>query len=362
MTYQTSTTPVLNPIHPSILPKLDQTFVDLYNKNFAQIPPRPPILTSLREIYSTQYAFATGPSSECAEEYDVEVDAWSRYPGKIPLRIYVPHGTSPSTGWPVHLDFHGGGWGLGDLRTEAHILKHICIEASVLVIDVDYRLIPEFPFPTAIYDCFEVLKLAHGSSDFTLRHGIDPQSISIGGLSAGANIALILGHLARDHKPSIPLKATIAGTPVLSDISGLDDPKESPFPSMSEMALAPTLNWMRLKWFDNLKRSSLAGPGTPQRQQQEEDISWFRDAFTAPDYRHLTGSTFIGTAGCDPLRDEGEAYGKLLLKNDNHAIIKRYDGVPHPFQHMDAVLPQAKEFIEDCCHYIKQAHYGNTNI
>ncbi|KAK5074261.1 hypothetical protein LTR64_006595 [Lithohypha guttulata] len=345
---------------PILLPKLDQTFVDLYNRNFARIPPRTPVLTSLRRVYSTQYAFATGPSPECAEEYDVEADAWRRYPGKILLRIYVPRGTPPSTGWPVHLDFHGGGWGLGDLQTEAHILRHVCTEASVVVIDVEYRLIPELPFPTAIYDCFEVLKLVHDSPDFTSRHGIDARSISIGGLSAGANIALILGHLARDHDPSIPLRATITGTPVLSDISGLDDPKASPFASMSEMALAPTLNWTRLKWFDNLKTSSLAASGTPQRQQQEEDISWFRDAFTAPDYRHLTGLTFVGTAGCDPLRDEGEAYGKLLLENDNCVIIKRYDGVPHPFQHMDAVLPQAKEFIEDCCRYIKQAHYGDT--
>lgn len=347
----------VNPIHPSILPKLDPAFIELYNKNLAHNPPRAPDLALLRRIYSTQYSYATAPAPECAREYEVEVDGWERYPGKIKIRIYIPEGTPPSCGWPVHIDFHGGGWGLGDLQTEAHILRHICVNAAAAVIDVDYRLIPEYPFPTAIYDCFEVLKLAYTSPAFAAEHNIDPRSISMGGLSAGANIALILNHLARDHDPSIPVKAVVAGTPVLSDISQLSDPSQSPYPSMSEMALAPTLNWQRLKWFDNLKTSSLAAEGTSERQQQQADISWFRDAFTAPNYKDLATLTWIGTAGCDPLRDEGEAYGNLLRENGNQVDVKRFDNVPHPFQHMDAVLSQARDFIGDCCAVIKQAHY-----
>lgn len=348
----------VNPIHPTILPKLDPAFVELYNKNLAHIPPRAPDLALLRKIYSTQYSYATAPSPACGKENEIEIDGWQRYPGKIKLRIYIPPGKAPASGWPVHLDFHGGGWGLGDLETEAHILRHICVSAAAAVIDVDYRLIPEFPFPTAIYDCFEALKAVYLSPVFASQHNLNPRSISMGGLSAGANIALILNHLARDHDPPAQIKAVIAGTPVLADISKLSNPSESPYPSVSEMALAPTLNWQRLKWFDNLKTSSLAATGTPEREQQEQDISWFRDAFTATNYRNLADLTWIGTAGCDPLRDEGEAYAALLQQNGNKVILKRYDGVPHPFQHMDAVLSQANEFIKDVSSVVKVAHSG----
>lgn len=244
------------------------------------------------------------------------------------------------------------GWGLGDLETEAHICRHICTKASCVVVDVDYRLIPEHPFPTAIYDCFTVLK--HIISE-PKRYNINPSILTLGGLSAGANIALIINHLARDHSPQIPIRAVIAGTPVLADISSITSPDQSPYPSMVENANAPTLNWMRLKWFDNLKSSSLAAHDTPERAQQEKDISWFRDAFTAPNYKNLADLTFIGTAACDPLRSEGEAYGKLLSENGNRVVVKRYPGVPHPFQHMDAILPQAKEFIDDACAYIRNS-------
>lgn len=107
-----------NPIHPDVLPKLDPAFVRMYNERLAHIPPRAPDLALLRKVYSTQYSYAYAPAPECAKEYEEEIDGWKRYPGKIKIRIYVPHGEAPSSGWPVHVDFHGGG-------KQTHILKSL---------------------------------------------------------------------------------------------------------------------------------------------------------------------------------------------------------------------------------------------
>jgi acetyl esterase/lipase len=60
----------------------------------------------------------------------------------------------------VHLNFHGGGWVIGGLNSEAAWCRSICNESSIIVIDVDYRLAPEFPFPVAIYDCWTAVKWA----------------------------------------------------------------------------------------------------------------------------------------------------------------------------------------------------------
>ena len=64
------------------------------------------------------------------------------------------------------------GWGLGDLDTEAHICKHICVKANVCVIDVAYRLVPEHAFPLGIQDSFAALQYlsAHGADKFNIDY------------------------------------------------------------------------------------------------------------------------------------------------------------------------------------------------
>jgi acetyl esterase/lipase len=102
---------------------------------------------------------------------------------------------------------------------------------------------------------------------------------------------------------------------------------------MQEMEHAPTLNWARLKWFDNLKWQSIAPEG-PARDEQLAAVKWYANALQAPDFTRLP-KTVIYTAGCDPLRDEGEAYARKLIEGGNEVIQKRFAGVPHPFMHMD---------------------------
>ena len=34
----------------------------------------------------------------------------------------------------------------------------MCNKANIKIIDVDYRMGPEFKFPTAIYDCWDAVK------------------------------------------------------------------------------------------------------------------------------------------------------------------------------------------------------------
>lgn len=197
------------------------------------------------------------------------------------------------------------------------------------MIDVDYRLVPEFAFPIGVQDSFAALQhiFAKGADRFK----IDPTRISLGGVSAGANIALVCAHLARDDK--IPLKLVAVGTPVIDDISKYKSAADAPWESMHQMEHAPTLNWARLKWFDNLKWQSIAAEG-PAREAQLAAVKWYANILLAPDFTNLP-KTIIYTAGCDPLRDEGEAYAHKLIEGGNEVIQKRFAGVPHPFMHMD---------------------------
>jgi acetyl esterase/lipase len=316
----------LQPLHPSVAPHLDPTFADLYNEHVANTPNRPIDLALLRSKYSVLYSYGQAPGPEVGRVYDSTVEGHDG--AELAVRVYEP-ATKPVGGvWPVHVDYHGGGWGLGDLDTEAHICRHICAKAEVVVIDVAYRLVPENIFHIGILDSFAALKAIYENA---AKFNGEKESISIGGVSAGGTIALILAHLARDA--NIPLKLVATGTPTADDLSKYSSPTESPYPSMTYYEFAPTLNWARLKWFDDLKWSTLS-KDPEERKKQAEEIGWYRDIFLAPDMKNLP-KTLIYTGGCDPLRDEGEAYGRKLVEHGNEVSFKRFPGVPHPFMHMD---------------------------
>ncbi|TPX13008.1 uncharacterized protein E0L32_006653 [Thyridium curvatum] len=339
----------LQPIHPSMKGKLDPAFEKLYNDNVANTPLKPIDLSILRSKYSVLYSYGTGPAPEVARQYDTQITTHEGV--TLDIRVYEPDTTAGP--WPVHIDFHGGGWGLGDLDTESHICKHICKEAGVAVIDVAYRLVPENAYPCGVTDSFAALKYVYekGAREFK----IDPRRISIGGVSAGGFISLALGHLARDA--GIPLRLIAVGTPVVDDLSQYASAADSPFPSMRENEHAPTLNWARLAWFDKLKWSSLGSTPEEVAKRRARVPPLFFNLFRADSFSDLP-KTLIYTAGADPLRDEGEAYGMKLIAHGNEVTMKRFPGVPHPFMHMDKDLWQAKDFILQTAAAIRAALHG----
>ena len=54
--------------------------------------------------------------------------------------------------------YHGGGFCLGGLESESLFCRKVVTELDCVVIDVDYRLAPEHPFPTPVHDAYDALK------------------------------------------------------------------------------------------------------------------------------------------------------------------------------------------------------------
>ena len=72
--------------------------------------------------------------------------------GTIGLRIYTPAAASDGAALPAVLQYHGGGFVLGNLDTHESIARYYCAHAGAVVISVDYRLAPEHRFPTQVED------------------------------------------------------------------------------------------------------------------------------------------------------------------------------------------------------------------
>ncbi|KAJ9504360.1 hypothetical protein LTR99_005707 [Exophiala xenobiotica] len=350
---QTSITPSRNPLHPSVIEQLDPAFVKLYNTYIANGPPMSTDLNVVRQNFSALYSYASAPATGVGGIGETQVPGWDKYPGDVNVRVYVPPGEEPGQRkvWPVHFNFHGGGWAVGDLETDAHLCHHICASVPCCVIDIEYRLIPEYPFPIGIMDGMSAVAHILGNHK---TFSIDPDNITLGGESSGATIALILNHLYRDAGFGDKVKGVIVGTPTISDVRKYATPEMSPWPSMREAEFAPLLNWEKLKWFDTFKWISLSSQHLTKPKEQKRDMSWFADAMNAPDFKDLAPLTYLATADVDPLRDEAEAYAKKIEEAGNKVTVRRFKGVPHHFMHMDRLLLQGREYVQDVIAHVRQ--------
>lgn len=100
--------------------------------------------------------------------------------------LFAP--TAPSTHQrPLLLYLHGGGWCFGSINSCARFCATLAKEADICVAALNYRLSPAYSYPLPLNDCqwaFAYLK-KHAA-----EWGCDSTLVSVGGDSAGGNLAL----------------------------------------------------------------------------------------------------------------------------------------------------------------------------
>lgn len=131
------------------------------------------------------------PGPEPAETTEREIPVAG---GRIRVRLYRPAAKGPL---PLYVFLHGGGWCFGTLDERDPRCRTIAAGAACLVASVDYRLAPEFPYPTAPEDCYAALGWLVEHAD---ELGLDPARVAIGGESAGANLAAAVCLMARERQ------------------------------------------------------------------------------------------------------------------------------------------------------------------
>ncbi|RKU44097.1 hypothetical protein DL546_001215 [Coniochaeta pulveracea] len=340
---RTDTVPAANPtddIEPHILSKLDPDFIQYYVDVLSKVPPAQAVSIQQVRAHPERFRAAIALDSsgfERVRDYAVT----SEDGAEIPVRVYHPdpekHGSGP---YPVHLNFHGR-------ATQAYHLE-ICLSmrdnAGVVVVDVNYRHCPEVIWGKCVQDGMAALNWARSSATIL---NLNPDSISIGGVSAGGHISFILQHMARDA--GLPLKLCMASVPPSTDGLGYKYYTDSPFPSFHEFYRGPILPWARISWFG---AHCMPPDKLPELRAMWPD--WWFAPIRAPDWKGLCDA-FIRTAECDPLRDEGEAYGMKLVAGGNKVTIKRYLGCPHTFMYLP-FMKQKEVYDQDAIEALRTAH------
>ena len=116
---------------------------------------------------------------------------------------------------PVVFEFHGGGFVLGDARKDDTLREVIKDALDINVVGVNYRKAPEYPYPAAVEDAYDVIKYFY---DNAKRLQIDKEHFITLGFSAGATLATVMAILASE-KNEFQLAGQVLHYPYLDAVT-----------------------------------------------------------------------------------------------------------------------------------------------
>jgi len=262
-----------------------------------------------RDNYEKLSRYQGGTPVSMARTEDRLVPSSSRKMG-IPIRIYWP----TLQHLPLLMYFHGGGWSRGSLNTHDALCRRIAKEAKCIVVSVDYRLAPEFPYPAAIEDAEIIYTWCQQNASAL---GAMPHKIAIGGDSAGGTISAALTSLLIENSVILPN-----------------------FQLLIYPSLDLTFKHESVKLFGDgffLTKRALDYYATnyaPKNNLKD----WRISPLFYKKYDKLPPAIIL-TADCDPIRDDGMTYGKKILQAGGRVAQKNVPGVIHAFMQMVETFP-----------------------
>lgn len=267
------------------------------------------------------------PAAALARVQDLQIPA--RDGASLHARLYANSASNSTAQLPVLLYFHGGGFVIGSVNSHDVLCRELARLSGVAVLSLDYRLAPEHPFPIPVNDAWDTLLwLTHHASEL----GLDSQRISVGGDSAGGNLAAVCALLARDAGLKLTLQLLF-------------------YP-----ACAPgTVGRVRYNQGLLLDQASMAYFDHHYRQGgilATDD--WRAAPLLAPSHRDLA-PVWMGLAQCDPLTEEGMAYAQRLMAQGVPTQVQLYRGVTHEFIKMGRFIPEAVQAHADAALALRTA-------
>ena len=220
---------------------------------------------------------------------------------------------------PVIVYIHGAGWVFGSMQTHDRLIRELAVGAQAAVVFPEYRLSPEAKYPTAIEECYSVVKWV---AERGREHGMDPERLAVAGDSVGGNMTSAVTLLSRER-----------GGPVIQLQLLFYPVTDAAFDTASYHQFAEGYHLRRdaMMWFWD---QYTANPGE-------------RNEITASPLRASTQQlkglppALIITAEADVLRDEGEAYANKLREAGVRVTAVRFQGTIHDFVMLNALAHTA---------------------
>ncbi|MDO5288645.1 MAG: alpha/beta hydrolase [Pseudomonadota bacterium] len=291
--------------------------------------PHPPMHTLTPAQAKAMHERAIGvldvPKPEMPRVQDLHIPARDGF--ALPARLYAP---SQQTGLPVLLYTHGGGFTIGSIDTHDIFCRVLSQGSGAAVLSLDYRLAPEWRFPTAVNDAWDALSWL--AEQGAAQLGLDAGRIAVGGDSAGGTLAAVNAIHARDA--GLPLALQLLIYP------GTTDHQDTP--SHALYAHGPVLDKQLIDWFFHQYIDSVDRSDWRFAPLKSADVDGVAPAW-------------LGLAECDPLVDEGVLYADKLRAAGVPVDLEIYRGVVHGFITMGRVLPEARQLHQHAAAALRQA-------
>lgn len=237
----------------------------------------------------------------------------------ISCRLHLPAADGP---YGLLVWLHGGGWVVGDLDSHDDVCRILCARSGLAVLQVDYRLSPENPYPEALEDALAVVREVGGSDRW--------RGVAVGGDSAGGNLAAAVALVCRAEGRE--LAGQLLAYPCLD--AGCATA------SYTQCATGFGLEADDMRWY----WQQYAGTAEPN------------DPLLAPaaagDVRGLAPAVVV-TAEYDVLRDEGDAYAARLREAGVPVQHLAVPGMVHGFLGQSAVVAAADAAVTQMAHAVR---------
>jgi len=251
----------------------------------------------------------------------------------VKLYIMTPQRAAAKPG--VLLFIHGGVWIVGNFQNHQRLLRDLVVGSGQVGVFVEYTPLPAAKFPTQLEESYAALKwVAAHAGEF----GADGSRIAVAGNSVGGNMTAALTLMAKDRKgPKIAYQVLfIPATDASVDTKSYHEFATGRFLARAFMKYgwdlyAPDENTRNNPYVSPLRASNDELKGLPP--------------------------ALVITAENDPLRDEGEAYGRKLMDAGVAVTATRYDGMIHDFVLLNAIhdTPEVQAALRQASGAIRDA-------
>lgn len=225
----------------------------------------------------------------------------------VPIRMYHP---KPESHLPLLIYFHGGGGMAGSIAVYDPICRKLALSTSHIIVSVDYRLAPEFPYPAGLTDAIQVVKNIWETLD---SHNLNfCKQLNIGGDSGGGALCASVAH-SLQHDPETQIKSQVLIYP------GLDYTMQSE--SMKLNGKGYLLETDKIGWYyDNYFQHN------EDRRKASPLYMEFSDKLPR---------SLVVTAEFCPLRDEGIRYAEKMKRTNITTRHLHFEDMIHAFLNME---------------------------
>jgi acetyl esterase len=246
----------------------------------------------------------------------------------IPIVIIRPETLHPPA--PALVYYHGGAFVMKPAPQHFENAVRYAREAGCLVIFVEYRLAPRYPFPAGFNDCYAALQWTLSQAQSL---GLDPKRVAVGGDSAGGGLAAGVAQRAR-HEDGISLCGQLLIYPCVDLVCRR--------PSISAYADVPP--------FRNASAVSIAE--TYLGHPIAEGVPRYASPLDG-DLTHLAPA-YVETPQFDLLHDQGSAYAKALIERGVEVDSNEIAGGIHGFDLLAADSSVSKAAMQRRIQFLRR--------